>query len=173
MDVANTIDVALSHARSGAAVMGWAREPTAFAAPLGSAGAPRGSSSRGGRDRNLARGAAALVIGGDATQLRFCATFLETLGLSVTVAEDFCGGLRSLAAETPRLVILDARATGFDPAAWSRIADAGDATRRKVFVVIDAADARNPEMLRLAVDGYLARPIRSLDLVRAAELATR
>jgi DNA-binding NtrC family response regulator len=171
--VANAINVALSHARAGAALVGSAREPAAaFAASLAGGGAPRGFSSRRLREADATR-AAALVIGGDATQRRFCATFLETLGLSITVAEDFCDGVRALASEAPRLVILDARATGFEPAAWSRIVDACE-VRPKVFVVVDPADDRvNGAMAELAFDGFLPRPIRSLDLVRAAELAAR
>lgn len=104
--------------------------------------------------------------------MRFCAAFLETLGLSVMVADDFRDGVRSLAEAKPRLVILDARTSGLDPVAWLRITDVSGA-RPKIFVVTDAAIARNSEIMALGVDGYLQRPIRSLDLVRAAELAAR
>jgi DNA-binding response OmpR family regulator len=112
------------------------------------------------------------LIGGEATQLRFCATFLETLGFSVMVAEDFRDGMRSLATAKPWLVILDARTSGLDPTAWLRITEVSE-VRPKIFVVADAAVAPNSEIAALGVDGYLQRPIRSLDLVRAAELAAR
>jgi DNA-binding response OmpR family regulator len=109
------------------------------------------------------------VIGGDATQQRFCAAFLETLGLSVIVADDFRAGVRALATATPWLVILDARTSGLDPDAWSRITKASE-VRPRVFLVTGDADGGNGE---LEVDGYLQRPIRSLDLVRAVEQAAR
>ena len=171
--MANTIYAAFSHARSTASLVDSARGAAAFAAAVPGDGAPRGSAFRRHRhrERNSPR-TTALVIGGRATQQRFCAIFLETLGLSVVVAADFCKGVRALAEATPRLVILDAQTGGFDPAAWRRIAGASD-VRPKVFVVAGAAERENVERLELAVDGYLQRPIRSLDLVRAAELAAR
>lgn len=89
--------------------------------------------------------------------------------MPVVVADDFRTGVRALAAATPSLVILDARTSGLDPIAWSRIAKAGD-MRPKVFLVTDDADSGSQ---KLAADGYLQRPVRSLDLVRAVELAAR
>lgn len=107
------------------------------------------------------------MIAGPASQQRFCATFLETLGLSVTVAEDFRDGARGLAGGGRQLVILDARTQGFDPQAWSRLLDAATA-RPRVFVVIDegAPDATR----EIEADGFIQRRVRALDLVMSREI---
>jgi len=120
------------------------------------------------RPRRIAPSRSALVIGGGASQQRFCQTFLEALGLRVVVAYDFQAAARALAAQPHQLVILDSQTRGFDPDVWSRLLEATAASfglDRLIYVVAEAPSERPP----IAADGYIERPVRAIDLVRATE----
>ena len=124
--------------------------------------------------RGLGAGrAAALVVGGDLSQQRFCESFLQTLGLKVDLAANVEDGITAAARAPYGLVIVDARARGFDTDLWMQVLQATasryGATAPDVYIVVeDEAQWQGTADCRA-----LQHPVRAVNLVRAIERLSR
>jgi CheY-like chemotaxis protein len=131
------------------------------------------------RRRSLGPGkaSAALVVGGDACQQRFCQTFLQTLGLTVEVASNDQDGLRAVASAAYGLVIVDARTRGFDAGVWSCVLEATAAKTASatpdVYVVTGDEAPEAARMVDLGAYRPIQRPVRAIHLIRAIERMSR
>jgi CheY-like chemotaxis protein len=131
------------------------------------------------RRRSLEPGkiGAALVVGGDACQQRFCETFLQTLGLTVEVAPNAQDGLRAAASAAYGLVIVDARTRGFDAGLWMQILEATTAKTASaapdIYVVTNGAGDAPALAIELGASRSIQRPVRAVDLIRAVERMSR
>jgi DNA-binding NtrC family response regulator len=119
------------------------------------------------------RAAAALVVGGDCCQQRFCESFLQTLGLKVDLAANAEDGITAAARAPYGLVIVDARARGFDTDLWTQVLQATasryGATAPDVYVVVeDEAQWQGTADCRA-----MQHPVRAVNLVRAIERLSR
>ncbi|HTX51106.1 MAG TPA: hypothetical protein VME40_17165 [Caulobacteraceae bacterium] len=130
----------------------------------------RASEARGAGPRRVA---AALVVGGDRRQQRFCESFLQTLGLKVDLATNAEDGVTAAARTPYGLVIVDARPRGFDADLWAQVlqatSDRYGAPAPDVYVVVEdeaqwsgSGDSRP-----------IQHPVRAVNLVRAVERLSR
>lgn len=113
---------------------------------------------------------AALVVGGDCAQQRFCETFLRTLGLSVDVVASAEDGLTAALRSSYALIIVDERTRGFDADLWSQVLGAKanrGAPAPDIYVVVEGEGRPRGDCRPIQ------RPIRAVNLVRAIERLSR
>lgn len=129
--------------------------------------------ARRSEGRALSTRVAALVVGGDSGQQRFCESLLQTLGLTVDLAPNAEDGVTAAARSPYRLVIVDVRPRGFDADLWLQVLQAtasrhGGPTPDVYVVVDDETQWQGPTDCR-----PIQHPVRAVNLVRAFERLSR
>jgi CheY-like chemotaxis protein len=113
---------------------------------------------------------AALIVGGDAGQRRFCEALLQALGLRVDVATNGCQALQALGRGSFGLVIVDGAAPDLDASFWARLrALAATPGSPRLYVVTDRKGGRLHAASAAAAVRAMPRPVRALSLVEAAQ----
>ena len=113
---------------------------------------------------------AALLVGGDVGQRRFCETLLQALGLRVDVAANACQALQALERDCFGLVIVDGAAPDLDAPFWARLRSlAATPGSPRLYVVTDRKGGRLHAASAASALRAIPRPVRALNLVEAAQ----
>ena len=119
----------------------------------------------------------ALIVSGDASQRRFCETFLRALGLRVDEATTAAQALAAMHGDAYGMVIVDMALPGLDGDFWPSLFEAlmrpGLARPPHLYLVADEADANAGAFRFLGAHRSISRPVRAVALVEAIERLRR
>lgn len=110
-----------------------------------------------------------LVVDDIATNLKLARVLLSGAGYRVAVAADAEQALAVIAADAPRVVLMDIQLPGTDGLELTRRLKADPATRAIVIIAVTAYAMKGDEerMLAAGCDGYLAKPLDPDGLIGA------
>ena len=102
-----------------------------------------------------------LVVDDIATNLKLARVLLSGAGYRVAVAADADQALAAIAADPPRVVLMDIQLPGTDGLELTRRLKADPATRGLVVIAVTAYAMKGDEerMLAAGCDGYVAKPL--------------